>query len=379
MIQNIIHLLITILLFLQFNKSALAQSESYYLKKWSRYIQEDIDSCLVLSKSISDNSMYKIHIKKLILGTYLIRKGGLENGLELLQHSAIYYTQNQNHEILCRIYNEMGIGFFLSGDLNNAEKFFNYSMQEGQKSYNEADCFLAQLNLAKCYYELDQEHKASFYIKKYLEYAYENNKWESASNANGVLFEIALNKGQLKTAKKYIDKQLNFALKSKSKNFYLHALTNKGILLFEQGLLDSAVHCFEHVLLKRKHENNPIKVFDAYYNMAAVLLETDSINSDFYIDSAFNIALRNKHYYLAQKAVEFIQIESKKNVSDSIQNRIQMGISKFENANLKMANKLLNTTKAEKAENRIYIVWMLMIPIMILFSVYLYRIRVRKP
>ena len=358
------------------------QTESDYLKKWARYLQEDVDSCHNLSDEISKNTKNtteKKHLKQLILGSYLIRKDGINEGLDLLNESLIHYTQNQNFELLCRIYNEMGIGCFLSGDLLLAEKYFIKSMNQGQESTNPNDYYLAQLNLAKCYYELQQEDLAQFHIHKYLEAATDNDKWESASNANGVLFEFSLQKGQIKTAQKYAQKQLNFALKSESLNYYLHALTNKGILFFEKGYIDSAQFCFEHVLKKRKIEQNPMKLFDAYYNMAGFLLDIDSSKSHSFIDSAFQLATQNKHFFLSKKAIEFMEIELKITVPDSVKLSIENDIQHTRNTNLEIAKKLLEPTKKEEIQYNVFLLWFFTLPIIFLIGMYLYRTSVRKP
>jgi tetratricopeptide (TPR) repeat protein len=364
---------------LLFSFSAQGQTESDYLKKWAQYLKEDVDSCLYLFDEISTNSIEKKHIKQLILGSYMVRKDDIDEGLLLLNESLIHYTQTQNYELLCRISNEMGIGYFLSGDLLRAEKYFKNSMNQGQESPNSDDYYLAQLNLAKCYYELQQEDLARYHIQKYLELATVNEKWESASNANGVLFEFALQKGHIKAAKKYAQKQLNFALKSESLNYYLHALTNKGILFFEMGNLDSAQLCFERVLFKRKTENNPMKLFDAYYNMAGILLDVDSSKSHSFIDSAFQLANQNKHFFLSKKAIEFMKIELKMTLPDSAMFFIEKAIQHTRNKNLEKANKLLETTKKDEMKYNILLLWLFTVPIIILFGLYLYRISVRKP
>ena len=47
---------------LLFSFSVQGQTESDYLKKWARYIQEDVDSCLILSDEISKNSNVKLFL-----------------------------------------------------------------------------------------------------------------------------------------------------------------------------------------------------------------------------------------------------------------------------------------------------------------------------
>lgn len=362
--------------------SVQGQTESDYLKKWARYIQEDVDSCLNLSDEISKNSIHvneKKHLKQLIVGSYLVRKDGIQEGLDLLNESLIHYTQNQNFELLCRIYNEIGIGYFLSGDLLHAETFFKKSMLQGQESPNPNDYYLAQLNLAKCYYELQQEDFARFHILKYLEAATGNDKWESASNANGVLFEFALNKGHIKAAQKYAQKQLHFALKSTSQNYYLHALTNKGILFFETDQLDSAQLCFEHVLLKRKMENNPVKLFDAYYNMAGILLDLDFTKSHSYIDSAFQLAQKNNHTFLSKKALEFKKYAMNLTVPDSVFQFIENSIEMAKHKNLELAKELSKRSKRSTEAYDQLVIWLILVPIILFFGNYFYRINVKKP
>jgi tetratricopeptide (TPR) repeat protein len=175
---------------------------------WERYVSNSIDSLNILGIELLRSAKQKesnlgIAIANRILGCYDVRTGKIERGIQLLTRSKNYFVSKNDNELICEAMNELGIAYFLNGDLETAKSFFQSSQKFGKESPVETNRFLAQINLAKVYAEQGKISEVKFLIKDYIKQASELKKWESVSNGYSLLGDIALEKNQIRTAKIY--------------------------------------------------------------------------------------------------------------------------------------------------------------------------------
>jgi tetratricopeptide (TPR) repeat protein len=190
--------------------------------------------------------------------------------------------------------NELGIAYFLNGDLETAKSFFRSSLKIGKDSPIETNGFLAQINLAKVYAEQRRISEAKFLIKDYIKQASALKKWESVSNGYSLLGDLALETNQIRTAKINFEKQINFAKKANSEIYVTRAINNQAILAYYEGNSNKSLALFLEVLKRRKVEKFAFNIYDAYFNLARFHYPDKLVISLEYIDTCHQIAKENR-------------------------------------------------------------------------------------
>jgi len=266
---------------------------------WERYVSNSIDSLNslgieLLRSAKQKESNFGLAIANRILGCYDVRNGKIERGIRLLTKSKNYFVSTNDNELICESMNELGIAYFLKGDLETAKSFFRSSLIFGKESPLETNRFLAQINLAKVYAEQGKISEAKFLIKDYIQQASAQKKWESVSNGYSQLVDLALEKNQIRTAKNYIEKQITFAKKAKSSIYMTRAINNQAILAYYEGNINESYRLFQEVLMRRKNEKFAFNIYEAYFNLARFHYPDNLALSWKYIDSCFQITQENK-------------------------------------------------------------------------------------
>ena len=266
---------------------------------WERYVSNSIDSLNLLGiellKSAKQHkSDFGIAIANRILGCYDVRSGRIDRGIGLLTRSKNYFVSTNDNELICEAMNELGIAYFLNGDLETAKSFFRSSLKFGKDSPVETNRFLAQINLAKVFAEQGKISEAKFVIKDYIQQASELKKWESVSNGYSLLGDLALETNQTRTAKINFEKQINFAKKAKSEIYITRAINNQAILAYYEGNSNKSLALFLEVLKRRKVEKFAFNIYDAYFNLARFHYPDKLLISLEYVDTCHQIAKENR-------------------------------------------------------------------------------------
>lgn len=352
---------------------------------WERYTANSIDSLNLLGIELyksagSAKSNYGIAISKRILGCYDVRKGKFTHGIELLNASKNYFLAQNDFEMICESMNELGIAYFLQGDLETAESFFKASMNYGKDSPIETNYFLAEVNLAKVYYEKKQNAKAEYCLRHYIKSALSTKKYEATSNAFSLLGEIALSANNLKTAKKYFDKQLYYAKKSLNSAYISRAINNKAISLFYTNQPQKAIDYFMIVLNRRKKEQFPFNTYDAYFNLA-MSYYPDKLEISFkYIDSCLQIAKENKLKRQELEIYNWRFEQYKDNYNKQLIDSMNLVIESMEKKNENIRRKIpLSKKNVEASFYSRYGVNLFLILLIGLLAVRFFKMANRKP
>ncbi len=266
---------------------------------WERYVSNSIDSLNILGIELlksakKKESNFGLAIANRILGCYDVRTGKIDRGIRLLTKSKNYFVSSNDNELICEAMNELGIAYFLNGDLETAKSFFQSSLKFGKESPVETNRFLAQINLAKVYAEQGKISETKFLIKDYIQQARLLEKWESVSNGYSLLGDLALATNQIRTAKINFEKQIKFAKKAKSEIYITRAINNQAILAYYEGNTNKSLALFQEVLKRRKVEKFAFNIFDAYFNLALFHYPDKFDIALEYVDSCYHIAKENK-------------------------------------------------------------------------------------
>ena len=277
------------------------------LELWEYYLRNDVDSLLPLAKELlsnSENNSFSKAVATRIFGCYEVRKGHILEGIEFLKKSKNYFLTIGDNELLTEELNELGIAYFLNGDLETATYYFKQSLKTGEDSSKETDAILAEVNLAKVYITQKKFDKAKAILNHYILSARNLKKWEAVANGYSVLADVSLNLNEIEKAKVLCKKQLFYAQRSNALNLKINAVNNQALIYYFEGDLEKSIQLFEKILVMRKRQGMPVKIYDAYYNLSSFYVESNPKLAIDYMDSCIKIARKNHYYQLELEAYQ---------------------------------------------------------------------------
>jgi tetratricopeptide (TPR) repeat protein len=320
------------------------------LELWEHYLRNDVDSLQFLAAELAtskNRNSFSHAVSKRIFGCFQVRKGKILEGIKLLKESKNYFLSIGDMQLLCEELNELGIAYYLQGDLETAAFYFKSSLTTGAQSPKETDAILAEVNLAKVYIAEKDFKQATAILNHYIFTTKELKKWEAVANAYSVLADVNLNLGKYELAKTLCEKQLKYAKKGKALNLKINALNNQALIFFFEGNPSKALSLFYEILSIRKKQNIPSKIYDAYYNLAGSYVDEDPVLANSFIDSCIYMAEKGNYLFLKLEALRFKRDELKQlNLSKSI-TTIENEIKALNQANEKEREELTQLLKQE--------------------------------
>ena len=331
-------------------ENQLEQKTRIALELWEHYLRNDVDSLQFLAVELAtskNRNSFSLAVSKRIFGCFQVRKGKILEGIKLLKESKNYFLYIGDMQLLCEELNELGIAYYLQGDLETAAFYFKSSLTTGAQSPKETDAILAEVNLAKVYIAEKDFKQASAILNHYIFTAKELKKWEAVANAYSVLADVNLNLGKYELAKTLCKKQIKYAKKGKALNLKINALNNEALIFFFEGNPSKALALFYEILSIRKKQNIPSKIYDAYYNLASFYVDENPILAHSFIDSCILMTEKSNYLYLKLEALKFKRDELKQlNLSKSI-TTIENEIKALNQANEKEREELTQLLKQE--------------------------------
>lgn len=292
------------------------------LELWEYYLRNDVDSLQFLASELAtskNRNSFSHAVSKRIFGCFQVRKGKILEGIKLLKESKNYFLSIGDMQLLCEELNELGIAYFLQGDLETATFYFKSSLTTGAQSPKETDAILAEVNLAKVFIAKKDFKQATAFLNHYIFTAKELKKWEAVANAYSVLADVNLNLEKYELAKSLCKKQLNYAKKGKALNLKINALNNQALIFYFEGNPNKALVLFYEILKIREKQNIPSKIYDAYYNLASYYVKENVKLSNSYMDSCILMAEKGNYLFLKLEALRFKRDELKQlNLSKTI-------------------------------------------------------------
>lgn len=265
--------------FLNFkSEKNIQQKAKKALILWNEYLRSNLDSLKILGDELlidayEKNNLFAIAVGKRALGSYYIRNGKSEKGIAALKEARFYFEKIEDFELLTETLSEIGNAYNLDGEPKNAIEWYNKSLVAGKNSTDPTSSFLAEINIAKSYTDLNELEKAEEIIHHYISQTQKYNRKESEANAWTRLGIIAQMKGQSELAQKYYLKSKDLNLKAGSKIQASHGYNNLAIVCFELGNLDGALSFFKKALRLRLECNNWKAITESYFNIGELYLE----------------------------------------------------------------------------------------------------------
>lgn len=342
------------------------------LELWEYYLRNDIDSLQFLASELAtskNRNSFSHAVSKRIFGCYQVRKGKILEGIKLLKESKNYFLSIGDMQLLCEELNELGIAYYLQGDLETAAFYFKSSLTTGAQSPKETDAILAEVNLAKVYVAQKDFKQATAVLNHYIFTANELKKWEAVANAYSVLADVNLNLEKYELAKILCKKQLKYAKKGKALNLKINALNNQALIFYFEGNPNKALALFYKILKIRKKQNIPSKIYDAYYNLASFYVDENSKLSNSFMDSCILMAEKGNSLFLKLEALRFKRDELEQANLNKTITSTEKEIVVLNQANEKEREELtqlLNQEITPIEENNIWTVFLVLLGFIIL-------------
>ena len=320
------------------------------LELWEYYLRNDVDSLQFLASELAtskNRNSFSHAVSKRIFGCFQVRKGKILEGIKLLKESKNYFLSIGDMQLLCEELNELGIAYYLLGDLETAAFYFKSSLTTGTQSPKETDAILAEVNLAKVYIAEKDFKQATAILNHYIFSAKELKKWEAVANAYSVLADVNLNLEKYELAKTLCKKQLKYAKKGEALNLKINALNNQALIFFFERNPSKALSLFYEILSIRKKQNIPSKIYDAYYNLASFYVDENPILANSFMDSCILMAEKGNYLFLKLEALRFKQDELKQLNLDKTIATLENQIETLNQANEKEREELTQLLKQE--------------------------------
>lgn len=242
------------------------------LENWNLYMRNDLDSLKldglhIYRLGVKGGNPFAIHVGKRSLGSYLIRTGNQEKGIEYLKAANFYFTKKENYILQTETLNEIGNGYLYFSKPHVAEKYYLKSLKSGKKSPDPTSAFLAEVNLAQAYIDMGNTTKATAILNHYKNQAKKMKKLESVSNAYALLGAIQSGKGKFSLSKELFKKSAYYGFTSNAIAQIAHAYTNMAIVYFQEGNQKEALKYFNKSLEIRLKTKNVRSISESYFNL----------------------------------------------------------------------------------------------------------------
>lgn len=242
------------------------------LENWNLYMRNDLDSLKldglhIYRLGVKGGNPFAIHVGKRSLGSYLIRTGNQEKGIEYLKAANFYFAKKENYILQTETLNEIGNGYLYFSKPRVAEKYYLKSLKCGKKSPDPTSAFLAEVNLAQAYIDMGNTTKATAILNHYKNQAKKMKKLESVSNAYALLGAIQSGKGKFSLSKELFRKSAYYGFASNAIAQIAHAYTNMAIVYFQEGNQKEALNYFNKSLEIRLKTKNVRSISESYFNL----------------------------------------------------------------------------------------------------------------
>jgi tetratricopeptide (TPR) repeat protein len=226
-----------------------------------------LDGLHIYRLGVKGGNPFAMHVGKRSLGSYLIRTGNQEKGIEYLKAANFYFAKKENYILQTETLNEIGNGYLYFSKPRVAEKYYLKSLKCGKKSPDPTSAFLAEVNLAQAYIDMGNTTKATAILNHYKNQAKKMKKLESVSNAYALLGAIQSGKGKFSLSKELFRKSAYYGFASNAIAQIAHAYTNMAIVYFQEGNQKEALNYFNKSLEIRLKTKNVRSISESYFNL----------------------------------------------------------------------------------------------------------------
>lgn len=351
-----------------------------------RYRVDDLDSLKIISIDLIEigkrnRNEYCLAKGFFGYGVYNVLTGSVEAGVSSLKKALEYFRSKEDWSMVSQIFKDIGNGYLVEGEYYNAIELFKTSIDFGGLSNEPTDKFNGEIGLAECYLSLGDTVKGYSLLLSFKKKAVENYRFEAASIAAARLSTLEQDSDHLNESMVYLKESIQLGSKLKSKLQKSNCITNKAILYFNMGKVDSSLICFNQALKMKSELNRPKQISEAYFNLSSYYILIGNLEeAEIMILKSIEIAKINGFLVEEYDGVELLLYINKERNEDSKilkSERILKEISDQLEKNKKIDNNLItyvSDIKTEKLKQGMiknrsssYVWLILLFPLVLLF------------
>lgn len=186
---------------------------------------------------------------KILLIKVCISKDEIINGLKMANQALKLIEENNKVKFLGSIYNQMGIIFYLKGDMESAKEFYHKSIDRFQDIEEHIETVKPLNNLGNIYADYhDDEKRSREYYNRALEICNKYNYLDMELVLLSNIGESYVESFDYEKAREYIEKSRNIAIEMEDKVILFLANINLGQIYLIMGEYDNAYSCFKLVM-----------------------------------------------------------------------------------------------------------------------------------
>ena len=214
-------------------------------------------------------------------------------------HDAFIYAKasensalnSKNKFVIAKANNLLGILYFKTGKLSNAEYHHNYALSIWESINNKEGIGLTLINLGNIYSDKNQKENAEqAYLEAFSIFNELKNDKQKANALNNIGI-IKFENGNISIAKHYFEKAYQLAEKLNDYELKAFCLNNIGATYEREKNWNEAWAYYDDARELRELMDNQTDLVDSYINLASVSLENKKINqAKEYISKAFGIS-----------------------------------------------------------------------------------------
>ena len=214
-------------------------------------------------------------------------------------HDAFIYAKasensalnSKNKFVIAKANNLLGILYFKTGKLSNAEYHHNYALSIWESINNKEVIVLTLINLGNIYSDKNQKENAEqAYLEAFSIFNELKNDKQKANALNNIGI-IKFENGNISIAKHYFEKAYQLAEKLNDYELKAFCLNNIGATYEREKNWNEAWAYYDDARELRELMDNQTDLVDSYINLASVSLENKKINqAKEYISKAFGIS-----------------------------------------------------------------------------------------
>jgi len=281
------------------NEDSIELKVEHALNLWSYYTRNSIDSLKIVSielDALPNISGTGSAISKLNLGSYYVRGGQINKGIELLKNVRLMAVADRNLNLLSDIDNALGNALSSSGSYRLAANYYMSSMVIGYCSTEETSSFNGMMGLGRIFYAAGDTLLAIKLASIYLARSLKLNRFEAGADACAFLGMLHDERSDHDLSNSYYRRSLIYSEESNSISHRASATTNQAILYFTQGQMDSSLMFFQKALELRVKFGQKKSIIESYFNLGEYYLKTGEHKlSEEYYNKSLNLAEENAY------------------------------------------------------------------------------------
>ena len=250
---------------------------------------QDADSLLEFRfAEMPDDSLKVMELYK---RGYEERTKNIQNAFVFAKACESSALNTKSNFLIAKANNLLGILYFKTGKLSNAEYHHNYALSIWESINNKEGIGLTLINLGNIYSDKNQKENAEqAYLEAFSIFNELKNDKQKANALNNIGI-IKFENGNISIAKHYFEKAYQLAEKLNDYELKAFCLNNIGATYEREKNWNEAWAYYDDARELRELMDNQTDLVDSYINLASVSLENKKINqAKEYISKAFGIS-----------------------------------------------------------------------------------------